>query len=40
MTLKIENYNLLEHMHSLYYNILTIQSYMNEEDININKKIK
>jgi hypothetical protein len=37
---KIENSNLLEHIYSLYYNIPTIQNYMNDEDININKKRK
>jgi len=39
LTFKTDNYKLLEYMHTLYYNIPTIQSYMNE-DINNNKKRK
>ena len=40
LTFKTDNYKLLEYMHTLYYNIPTIQSYMNEDIKNNNKKRK
>lgn len=39
LTFKTDHSKLLEYMHTLYYNIPTIQSYMNE-DINNNYKKK